>query len=80
MIDINELKKAIENKKTVFGFKETLEAVKNLEVYVASNCPAEIIEQLASKEIKFEIFDKTNLEIGLIAKKGFGISVLGIQK
>jgi len=84
MIDINNLKKIIENNKAVFGTKETLEMVKKkaaLEgVFVASNCPEEIKAKFSELKVNVQNSEKTNKELGILCRKGFDISVIGIKK
>lgn len=80
-----EIKKAIENKMAVMGTKETIKKLKQgkvQKVYVSSNCPGEIKEDL--KHLcnvgKVEIIDLVlpNTELGIACKKPFSISVVSV--
>jgi len=84
MIDINSLKKVIENNKAVFGAKETLELAKKKAaldgIFIASNCPEEIKAKFSELEVNVQDSEKTNKELGILCRKGFNISVIGIKK
>ncbi len=83
---IAEIKKYSEEKKLVLGQKEVVKALRNkklAKVYLASNCP-----DLAKKQIErygqlanvpVEAVEKSNEELGILCKKPFFVSVLGVS-
>ncbi|MFT4304663.1 MAG: ribosomal L7Ae/L30e/S12e/Gadd45 family protein [Candidatus Woesearchaeota archaeon] len=83
----DEIRKNNENGKAILGLERTIKELKksNLsKVYISSNCAKDVIEDLeyyASLQsielIKLEI---PNDELGIICKKPFSVSVLGILK
>lgn len=84
MTSLQELKKALEEKKLIFGLDRTMKGLKSSRIkniVVCSNCPADIKEDLVynAKIANAKIHDlkKTNEEIGTICKKPFSILVLG---
>ena len=80
---LDALKKALTDKKMIYGSNETIKALKQgkvKEVFVSSNCPKNVLSDLdyyaklsGATVTKLDITDK---EIGLICKKHFSISVL----
>ncbi len=84
---VKEIKKALEEKKVVFGADVTLKNLKTGKVsliYLTSNCPEELKENIlhhakvggiAIREISY-----SDEELGIICKKPFSISVLTILK
>ena len=87
-IDVyEEIRKNNENGKAILGLERTIKELKksNLsKVYVSSNCAKDVVEDLeyyASLQsidiIKLEI---PNDELGIVCKKPFSVSVLGILK
>ena len=83
---IDELRNAIKEKNIVIGSKQT---IKNLKlksvksVVVASNCPDSIRKDIEYYSkltgIKFENFDGTAKQLGILCGKPFSISVLAIK-
>lgn len=81
-----DLKKEIEGKTYITGSKSTLKNLKIgkiKKVYIAKNCPEDISGDIKhySKLNKCEVveLDENNEEIGILCKKPFPISILGIQ-
>ncbi len=80
---LEDLKKALTDKKMVYGTNETIDALKKgkvKEVFVSSNCPEKVVSDLkhyanlSGAEVKrLDVPDK---EIGLICKKHHSVSVL----
>lgn len=80
---IEDLKKALTDKKMLYGTNETMKALKQgkvKEVFLASNCPAKVVSdiehyaKLCGASVKrLDIHDK---EVALICKKHHSISVL----
>ncbi|MFC1697226.1 50S ribosomal protein L30e [Nanoarchaeota archaeon] len=83
----NEIKKIIETEKVVFGKEQTLKNLKinNIKnIYVSSNCPAELKEDINHysdlNDVKVIELTENNEELGVLCKKPFTISVLSILK
>lgn len=83
---IAEIKKYSEEKKLVLGQEEVVKALRNkklVKVYLASNCPdltkkqMERYGQLAN--VPIEAVEKSNEELGILCKKPFFVSVLGVS-
>ena len=83
---IAEIKKYLEEKKLVLGQEEVVKALRNkklAKVYLASNCPditkkqMERYGQLAN--VPIEAVEKSNEELGILCKKPFFVSVLGVS-
>jgi len=82
-----DLRKLLLAKRLVIGATSTLSGIRNntiARVIVANNCDRKILKSLEqySKISGFEIvrLDMPAEEIGVMCKKQFGISVLGILK
>jgi len=82
-----DIRKIVTTKKVVIGTDRTLKSVRQgvvSQVFVAKNCPKPVQEELAhyKKMTSFEIInlDMTNEDLGILCKKQFGISVLGVLK
>ena len=76
-----KLKKALKEKKLVFGAQRTLKLIKNGkvgEVFIAKNCPERTKKTLEHycnlSGIKLNKINKDNEEVGVICKKPFSIS------
>ena len=85
-MSVADIKKAIEEGKAVFGYKIVMTALKNKElkeVFLAGNCPAsyerDIKHACSFTNTPVTIMKQANDELGVICKKPFSISVLGIQ-
>ena len=81
---IADLKKALKEKKLIFGTNEIIKQLKIgklAKVFIASNCPEKIQNDVLyySKLAKAEIvlLEEANEEIAIICKKPFSITVLG---
>jgi large subunit ribosomal protein L30e len=84
---IKEIKKLIKTDKLVIGTEEVVKALKagSIEkIYLCSNCPDSIKERIghyaALTSIQVATIDMPNDELGIICKKMFSISVLGIKR
>ena len=85
--DLVEIKKLLKTKKLVIGTGITikkLKAGKLAQVFVSSNCPDKINEDIeyysklgGTNVVKLKI---SNDELGIVCKKPFSISVLGVVK
>jgi ribosomal protein L30E len=85
MSDADIIKKRVEKGDVTIGTSQTLLNLKhgNLEVvYVTSNCPKDVIEEIKqnSEDVKVVELKETNNELGVICKKPFFISVIGLLK
>lgn len=85
MKGIEVLKKELKNENIKFGTKLALKRIKNgnvSKVFIASNCPNEIREEIThySKLGKIEVYEleETNEEIGFICKKTFSIDIVSV--
>lgn len=82
-----EIRKELENKKVILGLERTIKEIKKSnikKIYLSSNVPNEVVDDLeyyASLQsieiIKLEI---PNDELGVVCKKPFLVSVLGLLK
>lgn len=78
-----EIRKYVDEKKTVIGTERTLKALKKgslTKVFVASNTADETIAQIKALAGKIEVvvLKENNEELGTMCKKPFFISVLGV--
>jgi len=83
---MTDIKKDVQEKEIVIGTERTIRGMKNgniSKVYVALNCPNEIKEDVMhyGKIGKIEVINlkENNEELGIICKKPFPISVLGVR-
>ncbi len=82
-----DIKKAIEQKKATIGTELTIKNLKlaNLaKIYLSSNCPANVKKDVVhyakingTKVVQLKL---DNEELGVLCKKPFFISVLGVKK
>lgn len=87
MASIDEIKKAIKEKKAIIGTDET---IKNLkigkveQVFLTSNCPEDVKEDIMyySKlsKAKVVMLKQPNDELGALCKKPYSISVVSVIK
>lgn len=80
---MEKLKKALENGKAIFGFKKTLNGLKNGEisaVVLAKNCSEEMREEVKSFGVEIIVLNVDSDEVALICKRQHNISVIGILK
>ncbi|MFH1850279.1 MAG: ribosomal L7Ae/L30e/S12e/Gadd45 family protein [archaeon] len=84
--EVKAIREALKQKKAVIGAKSTLKKLKLGKlstVYLSSNCPEDMIKDIGhyGKLAKTSIKQLThnNEELGVICKKEFLISVLGIK-
>jgi large subunit ribosomal protein L30e len=85
--NIKEIKKLLKTDKLVIGAEKVVKGLKagSIEkIFLSSNCPAKTTERIAHyaglTKIDVAIIDMPNDELGIICKKMFSISVLGINK
>ena len=83
----DEIKKLFKKNKLIIGTQKTIKAlrlVKLDKVFLSSNCPEEVEKNIAyySKLAKVNIvkLNMPNDELGVLCKKQFPISVLGMLK
>ena len=84
---MKELKEAIKaGKGLIFGTQRTLKKLKMSEVkkvYVSSNCPKDVLDDLEHytklHNIPLVKLNENNEELGVICKKPFFISVLSLE-
>ena len=82
-----DIRKLVAAKKVVIGTKQTLAGLRKgniIQVFVAKNCNEKTKETIDyyHKLNAFEIIqlDVTNEDLGVMCKKQFGISILGVLK
>lgn len=73
------------SKKLVFGTERNLKLLKNdglKRIYIASNCREEIKKDIRhyGKDVEIVELNTANDEIGVVCKKPFSISVIGLAK
>lgn len=85
--EIQELKKEVEEGKTVIGTKVVLEGLrKGLlgKIYLSNNYPekdkAELEAYAEMGKVPIVVLDISNDELGAVCKKYYFISVLGVKK
>jgi len=84
---MKDLKEAIQKGKgLIIGTQRTLKKLKMNElkkVYVSSNCPKDVLEDIGHYTKLYSIplikLNESNEELGIICKKPFFISVLSLQ-
>jgi len=84
---MKDLKEAVKDKKElVIGTQRTLKRLKMGEikkVYVSSNCPKDVLDDLEHYSKIYNIplvkLKENNEELGIICKKPFHISVLSLE-
>ena len=84
---ITELRKHVESSKFVIGTAEVMKLLKNnqlAKIFVASNAPASIKEGLkqgsATSDCEVVQLEVPNDELGVLCKKPFSISVVGVLR
>jgi len=82
---MESLKEAIEQGKVIIGADRTLKLLRKgelKEVYLSSNCPKQVKEDIEhyAKLHSIQLFrlKESNEELGVLCKKPFSISVIGI--
>lgn len=82
---VEDIRKSINDEKLVIGKNEVLKNLKKKtlsKVILALNSPKDILDDVeyysSFSEVELVKSEKNNEELGVICKKSFGISVLGI--
>jgi len=85
--DIDEIKKLIKTDKLIIGTKLTVKSLKEgklAKVVLSSNCSESLEEEINKfaemTSVKVAKINLPNDELGVLCKKQFSISVLGISK
>ncbi len=68
------------DKKMIIGAKEISKGIKNgtvKKVVVAKNCPKQLVEKLGN--VKIEVFDGDQAQLGTKIGKPFPVAMVGIQ-
>jgi len=83
--EMSEIKKSVEADNVIIGSQRTIKKLKNgqlKKIFLAKNCPQAVREDIGyySKLTKVEVveLEEPNDELGIICKKQFSISVLGL--
>ena len=84
---IKIIKSALKEKKVIIGYKQVLRQIKigNPEIIIyANNLPKDKLEELEHNtktgSIKTCKFPKDSIELGLVCKKPFSVSILAIKR
>jgi large subunit ribosomal protein L30e len=86
--DVEEIKKFLETDKLILGTERVVKELKKgtlLKVFLSSNCPKEVMEDIAHYSSIAASVEVINLlvpndELGVVCKKPFAVSVLGLLK
>jgi len=85
--DIDEIKKLIKTDKLVIGTKSTIKCLREgklAKVVLSSNCSEDVEEEINNfadlTKVQVTKINLPNDELGVLCKKQFLISVLGISK
>jgi ribosomal protein L30E len=83
--ELKELKLKVQGKKGIVGAERVLKELKSKKlskVYMASNCPEKISDEInhysGLAKVPVVTLEMTNEELGIFCKKNFFVSVLGI--
>jgi ribosomal protein L30E len=84
---VQEVKAATDSGRALFGVKETLKSLnkgKIEKVFLAKNTPQDIKEDLEHyckvAGVEVVVLEQDNEEIGVLVKKNFFVSVIGLAK
>lgn len=87
MTNVDDIKKKIKEEKVIIGTERTIKTLKlgKVEkVFLTSNCPSDVKEDIEHyaklAKIKVIKLKQPNVELGVICKKPFPISVLSFKK
>lgn len=82
-----EIKKLLGDRKLIIGADRVLKALRNnnmTKVFVSSNCPENTLSDIKHyaglNDVKVEELGIPNDELGVVCKKPFSVSTLGILK
>lgn len=83
--NVAELKKELAGEKVIFGSEVTLKNLREgklAKVFVASNCNAnvksDIVQLCNANGVELVELSQTNEEIGVLSRKPFSVSVVGV--
>tara|TARA_Y100000031_G_C8002948_1_gene284456 strand:- start:185 stop:439 length:255 start_codon:yes stop_codon:yes gene_type:complete len=83
---MEEIKKLLKDDKLFIGTEQTMKNVKlgNVKkVFVTSNCPQDILDDIKHYadmgKVEVVSLDVPNDELGVVCKKPFSISILGVK-
>jgi ribosomal protein L30E len=82
--NISEIRKLLESGKLILGTEQTINKLRNNQigkVYLSANCPQRVKEDISSIAQQAEIIElhQSNEELGVLCKKSFSISVIGVS-
>ena len=84
---LKEIKQLLKTKKLVFGTKQTIKSIKQNKLekfFLSLNCKEETKKDLLhyAKTVKIEAISlkNSNKDIGILCKKPFSISIIGVLK
>ncbi len=85
--DVEEIKKHLDSGKITLGTERTIKELKKgtlSKVFLSSNCPKEVIEDIAHysgiASVEVVTLSLPNDELGVTCKKPFAVSMLGLLK
>ena len=83
--ELKEIREKVQDNKAIIGTSSVLKALRagdDIRVFVASNCPSNILDDLTSvanaNEKQIIKLDLSNEELGLFCRKNFFVSVLAL--
>ncbi|MFH1590015.1 MAG: ribosomal L7Ae/L30e/S12e/Gadd45 family protein [archaeon] len=86
-MSIAEIKKLLGNQKLIIGNERVLKNLRNdkiEKIFVSSNCSSEKLDDLkhyaSLNNVKVDALDIPNDELGVVCKKPFFVSVIGILR
>ena len=84
---IKEIKQLLKTKKLIFGTKQVIKSIKQNKIekfFISSNCKNETKEDLQHYanivKVKGLSLTSSNKDMGILCKKPFSISVVGVLK
>jgi ribosomal protein L30E len=87
MSEINNIKKLIKENRIIYGTERTIKELKrgNIEiVYITKNVPKKVFDDIkyysTLTKIKLIDLELSNQELGILCKKHYSISIIGVIK
>lgn len=84
---VKEIQNLLKENRVLIGKDITIKCLKKdmiKKIFLSSNCPEKIIKEIkyyaSLAEVEVVSIEKNNEELGLLCKKPFFISVLGVKK
>ena len=87
MDQVSEIRKLLSSEKLVLGTERTMKKLKSgklKKIYVSANCPSKIKETIKhySELGKIEVIklEQQNDELGIVCRKPFSVSMIGLEE